>query len=564
MQACRKLYRVTQLFCAFWSQHKPMMLSLCFLFFLLAVAQMLRPMILGSLFNPQSLFNGVYVLIGLNILIVLFSLGRAMLYIRLELQASARVQNAIMHQLMRLPVAFFDRYIAGDLVQRVLVIHSLRTFFSMGQIGGILSFLSLMLSFGLLCYVNWQLTLLVVLGVIFFITLAVLSALYLTPQSEAYVSELSQAYGFLFQCMQGISRIKLFARQQQIADFWQVQYSKLRAQLQQNYDKGILGYAVFNCLPMVLLLLFFVYSSGYSNPPSVLFFCCLLLLINNMTSFYLSIGSVVLDSLIAYKRLRPVWVSPLENIQSVTSANGVQDIKELRFSQVYFSYTFAPLLRDINLTVQRGEHVAFVGLSGSGKSTLCKLLLGFYTPQQGDILINGLALSSLNLAAIRHHVGVVLQDEQLMPGTILENIIGYSGAQEADVWTVLRQLSLHEFIAKLPMGVHTVVSSAIPLLSGGQKQLLLIARALVSSPQVLLLDEATNSLDNPTQALISACINQLKITRITIAHRLSTIRQADRIYVLDQGAIVQTGTYEQLMQQEYGLFYQLALAQGQD
>jgi ATP-binding cassette subfamily C protein len=229
---------------------------------------------------------------------------------------------------------------------------------------------------------------------------------------------------------------------------------------------------------------------------------------------------------------------------------------------VHFSYTDAShaLLQGIDCHIAQNEYIAFVGLSGSGKSTLLKLLLGFYIPQHGKITINGIALSQLDLAMFRKHIGVVLQDDQLMPGSILENIIGYSNALESDVRHILQQLNMIDFIDSLPMGINTLASTALPLFSGGQKQLLLIARALISKPQLLLLDEATNSLDNPTQELISKCINQLNITRISIAHRLSTVRHADKIYVLEHGVISQVGTYQQLIQQE-GLFSQLAKSQ---
>jgi len=533
-------------------------------------------MVIGYLFKQKqqmsqvsSVRHSINLLILLNVLILLFSLVKSLMYTRLEIKASGRAQTALMHQLMRLPVSFFDRYVVGDLIQRVLFINSLRAFFSMGQVGGVISFLSLLLSFLLLCYINWQLTLLVLFCVAFFIALAVLSALYLAPHAEQHVNELSQMYGFLLQTIQGISRIKLFARQQKIMEFWHIRYTELRAQLQRNYDKGVLAYAFFNSIPMVLLFVFFAVNPWQADTSSMLqftlFFCCLLILVNGMAPFFLSIGSLLLDTLIIYKRIKPILDTPIENtLDSSHVCPAIEAIKDIKFHDVHFSYSdnSQRLLRGINCHIAQGEHIAFVGLSGSGKSTLLKLLLGFYTPQRGAISINGLSLSQVNLSSVRQKMGVVLQDEQLMPGTILENIIGYSTAQEREVWSILKQLKMNEFIASLPMGINTIVSSALPLLSGGQKQLLLIARALVSAPHVLLLDEATNFLDNPTQALISECINQLKITRITIAHRLSTIRHADKIYVLEQGAISQIGTYEQLLVQQEGLFFQLAKSQG--
>lgn len=548
----------------FFCDHKLMLGLLWLLFLLVACASMLRPMAIGYLFK-QQMNCFITVLMVLNVLFLLFSFVRARVYTRFEIKVIGQAQTAVIQHLLRLPVSFFDGYVIGDLVQRVLCINTLRSFFSMEQLGGLFSFLSVLISFSLLCYINWQLTALFLFFAVLIMSSAVLSAASLAPHAEQHVNELSQAYGFLLQTIQGISRIKLFARQQKIIEFWHVQYTTLRVQLQKNYDKGVLGYAFFNSIPMLLLFGFFVLSSwpGHSMlmPQLVLFLCCLLILINGMAPFCLGIGSLVLDTFIAYKRIRPIVDAPIEHRQDVSVVIDV--IKDIRFCNVHFSYTDASktLLRGVNCHIIQGEHVAFVGLSGSGKSTLLKLLLGFYTPVEGMIAINDMPLSRINLSTIRPKMGVVLQDEQLMPGTILENMIGYSTAQESDVWRILQQLKMSDFIASLPMGINTVVSTALPLLSGGQKQLLLIARALISNPQVLLLDEATNSLDNATQALISICINQLKITRITIAHHLATIRHADRIYVLEQGLISQEGTYEQLVQQD-GLFYQLAKSQG--
>ena len=218
------------------------------------------------------------------------------------------------------------------------------------------------------------------------------------------------------------------------------------------------------------------------------------------------------------------------------------------------------IFRGLDCQIAAGEHVAFVGLSGSGKSTLLKLLLGFYFPQQGQITINGTPLKNINVMHFRSNIGVVLQDGQLMNGTILENIIGHSTATEEEAWRILSELSLDGFVAALPMGIHTMVAQHMGLLSGGQKQVLLIARALAGNPKLLILDEATNSLDNAVQELITNRINQLDMTRITIAHRLSTIRHADKIFVLHEGVITQAGTYQELISQD-GLFYHLVKSQ---
>ena len=222
--------------------------------------------------------------------------------------------------------------------------------------------------------------------------------------------------------------------------------------------------------------------------------------------------------------------------------------------------TQVPQYLKISLEVKPGEFVAIVGPSGGGKSTLFRLLLGFEQPQRGNIFYDGKNLAELDLEAVRQQLGVVLQNGRVVVGSIYENIScsGLVGAEMA--WEAARKAALADDIEQMPMGMNTMVSEGGNNLSVGQRQRLLIARALIRQPKIILFDEATSALDNQTQALVTRSLEQLNITRIVIAHRLSTIRNADRIYVISQGRMVQTGTFSQLMQQE-GLFRQLVSRQ---
>jgi ABC-type bacteriocin/lantibiotic exporter with double-glycine peptidase domain len=207
--------------------------------------------------------------------------------------------------------------------------------------------------------------------------------------------------------------------------------------------------------------------------------------------------------------------------------------------------------------------VAVVGPSGSGKSTLLRLLLGFERPERGRVLYDGRNLEGLELTAVRRQMGVVLQSSFLLAGTVYENVEPGQPVPPEDVWEALRAAALADDVEAMPMKLHTLVSAGGINLSGGQRQRLLLARALVNRPRLLLLDEATSSLDNPTQAKVSDNLRQRQVTRIVIAHRLSTIVGADRIYVLDQGRIVQTGTFAELAAQD-GLFRTLMQRQQAD
>jgi ABC-type bacteriocin/lantibiotic exporter with double-glycine peptidase domain len=214
----------------------------------------------------------------------------------------------------------------------------------------------------------------------------------------------------------------------------------------------------------------------------------------------------------------------------------------------------------VSLHIEPGEFIALVGPSGSGKSTLFRLLLGFETPEAGAIYFDGQDLTTLDIQEVRRQMGVVLQNGRLLTGTILENIIGSSLLTIAEAQEAARMSGLDEDIKRMPMGLHTLVTEGGGTLSGGQRQRLLIARAVVTKPRILFFDEATSALDNRTQAIVSESLERLQATRVVIAHRLSTIINADRIFVMEGGRLVQTGTYQELIDRP-GPFLELAKRQ---
>jgi ATP-binding cassette subfamily C protein len=217
-------------------------------------------------------------------------------------------------------------------------------------------------------------------------------------------------------------------------------------------------------------------------------------------------------------------------------------------------------LDDVSISAEPGDFIAIVGGSGSGKSTIFRLLLGFETPEFGTIYYDGQDLSGLDVDAVRRQLGVVLQNGKLMSASIFENIAGGAQITLDEAWEAARMSGLADDIAAMPMQMHTVISEGGGNISGGQRQRLLIARALALKPRILLFDEATSALDNRTQAIVSESLDKLQVTRIAIAHRLSTIRNAHRIYVLQAGRVVQQGSFEELASQE-GLFAQLMARQ---
>ena len=235
----------------------------------------------------------------------------------------------------------------------------------------------------------------------------------------------------------------------------------------------------------------------------------------------------------------------------------------IEMSDVTFRYDkdAPPVIDDLSLSISAGEYVAIVGKSGCGKSTLLRLLLGFETPQTGSIYYDTYDLSQVDKTSLRRKIGTCLQSGSLFTGDLLHNItITAPWATEDDAWEALRLASIEEDVRRMPMQLHTVVSEGGGGFSGGQKQRLLIARALIAKPSILFFDEATSALDNISQKQVADNLEQLACTRIVIAHRLSTIRHCDRIIVLDQGRIAEQGTFDELMEKQ-GLFYEMSQRQ---
>jgi ATP-binding cassette, subfamily B, bacterial len=237
------------------------------------------------------------------------------------------------------------------------------------------------------------------------------------------------------------------------------------------------------------------------------------------------------------------------------------ELNHLSFSHVSFQHQTAssPALTDISFSVKRGDTIAFVGPSGSGKTTLVKLLVGLYRPKSGDILYNGHFASDVDLNQLRERIGFVTQDTQLFSGTIRENLLFVNPrATDAECLDVLHKASCHSLLARAAKGLDTVIGEGGVKVSGGERQRLSIARALLRRPHLLVFDEATSSLDSLTEEEISRTIRDVGTSRdvmtILIAHRLSTIMHADRIYVLERGSITESGTHAQLLD-EKGLYY---------
>lgn len=279
------------------------------------------------------------------------------------------------------------------------------------------------------------------------------------------------------------------------------------------------------------------------------------------------------DGLMEYRvlEMKLTRLRPLIEAEPETDTGGDAepiDRLEGRITLEHAAFSYSPdgepVLRDVSFDIQPGEYVGLVGCSGSGKSTIFNLLLGFDSPQAGRVLFDGRDISALNRRALRRQMGVVLQDESLIAGSIYENVMITSSAPSREAAeAAVERVGLKAEIDAMPMRMDTMLHESFETLSGGQKQRILLARAIADEPRVLLLDEATSALDNITQAVVCRSLRQMKATRLVISHRPAALEDCDRILVLDKGRIVEEGSYAQLYDGR-GLFYEMVRQQEAD
>jgi len=502
----------------------------------------------------------------IGISVGVLSVIRTIVFTKYEVSIIHHVQSIIMKRLFNLPVSFFEQYAIGDLCHRVLMIEPLARLSGQNQIGIFLSFTFSTISFLTMLYFTWKLTLATLVIVSIFLFISVINIKKQLPHIEKHMHSLGDAAAFTFNMTSGMSRIKLFCKDVFAEAEWVKLYSMTRQKLFQIYRLGVWRFTLTNnILLMTLIIIFFLATRWEQNQLPlahyIIFYTALLQLMGALISFSMQLNEIA-STICAFRRLKPILNTPTENhtscgnaIKSSPTITGAISIHDVEFS---YPHSKLSTLKGLSCSITEGEHIAIVGLSGAGKSTLLKLLLGFYIPQKGYISFDNHLIQDMNLSALRQQIGVVFQDSKLMTGTILTNIVDeYAGMTEEDAWHAADLVGLKGFITSLPMKMHTMLSQQVNVLSGGQKQLILIAKALAGKPRLLLLDEASNSLDAMAQHHIAKVIRSLPITCISIAHRLSTIQYADKIMVLHQGRVHEEGTYHQLLQSQ-GLFYQLA------
>lgn len=536
-----------------------------------ALLALILPLSVGYIFNEVipmgssgELLQMALLLISVAITLSILNYGKSIAILRAEGKSSYKVQSAIWDRILSLEVNFFKKYSPGDLAQRSMGIEQIKESLSNvivhSMVAGIFSIFYL----ALLLYYDWLLALIALaLGLIIVIFTMIISYLAYKHIVEIKRSEAMIA-GFLLQIMRGIAKIRVTDSKDSVFSLWSKKFAKQKEHYAKKRFLLVIAEVFRSVFPVFGSLVIFVkvHSLYIGGDFSVGDFVAFNMAFGSFQGALLQMAMATVPFITikpTFNLMKPILEAELENDEK-------QDPGELKggieISHLNFKYNEEQdwILHDISMKFEPGQFVALVGSSGSGKSTLMRILLGFEKYKSGSVYFDGKELNDLNIREVREQLGVVLQNSKIMQGTILYNIIGSSALTEEDAWRAAAMAGCEEDIKNLPNGMHTILPAGGGTLSGGQQQRLIIARSLVRNPKLFIFDEATSALDNFTQKIVSQSVERLNTTRIVIAHRLSTIINADRIFVLDKGRLIEEGTYDELMALN-GFFANLAKRQ---
>jgi len=519
---------------------------------------------------PNKDYSQLYTLIIIVISAITIQALTSFLLTRiLSVQAQyliSELRSQVQKKVLSLPISFFDNIKSGALVSRIMTdVEGVRNLIGTGLVQLVGGSFTAVVSLIILIKLNAWMTLFVLLPLSIFGLVALKAFKYIRPVFRNRGKINAQVTGRLTETLAGVRVIKAFNAEEQE----NIVFEKGVDRLYQNVKKSLTATALMTSSSTFLIG---VATTG----------------IMGMGGYYMMIGEMTTGDFLFFTLILGFMIAPIvqmsnigsqltealagldrtEELMNMTAEEDNQerdiqlnDIKgDIEFKDVSFSYEEGKqILHSINFKAPAGSVTALVGSSGSGKSTIAGLSATFLTPQLGKVTIDNKDLSRVQLSSYRQYLGVVLQDEFLFEGTIRENIMfPRPNATEAELQNAVKAAYVNEFTDRFDDGLETLIGERGVKLSGGQRQRLAIARAILANPKIIILDEATSSLDTQSEALIQKSLDELikDRTTIVIAHRLSTIRKADQILVIEAGHIVERGTHEQLIAKE-GRYYEL-------
>lgn len=516
---------------------------------------------------PSQDYIGIYSLCSVLICILIgstcFSIVKSFITFSVFSKTRYQLQEAIYDRMFRLKQAFIDKYEAADLALRGAGVSQ----FSSLNAQILSSLLSVCLSVIFLVQMYMYDSLLATAALLIVIVEVIVLFVFGNKQVQLLQSltEISsEKSSVLFQLIRGITKLRVAnAEEGGLKKYMEkhIQASKLNFKISLSSAFLSAVSVVFSLLTTLIFYVLISFNGFYISVGTLMAFSAAFGMFSAAVLQVPQCIIVVIQLIPVIRRLKPI----LEEVPEAYSGNtkienltGAIEVSHLSYS---YSTNSKLILNDISFNVSPGEYVGIVGSTGCGKSTLLNLLLGFFKPTNGKIFYDNTDLEELDKLDLRKNFGVVLQDGAIVADSIINNItIAKPDSTLSEVNDVIKQVGLTDDIKKMPMGLETVLSEGSGQISGGQKQRVLIARALIGKPKILFFDEATSSLDNNTQKQISDNLAKMNITRIVIAHRLSTIMNCDKIMVINDGKIIEKGTYEELIDNKKH-FYELARKQ---
>ena len=533
---------------------------------------LVMPRITRALTGPVLSSGRANALIGIAICMICVSLSSQLLgsvkgfvQSRLDMKTSLGVQASMMMRLMSLPAGFFRKFSPGELKSRATSVNQLCSMLmNMVMSTGLTSVTSLLYVGQIFRFAPALVipSLVIVLVTVIFSIVSTLTQIQINRRQMEHAAKES---GMSYSLITGVQKIKLSGAEKRVFAKWLDMYAE-GAELTYNPPmfikiNGVISTAISLVSNIVLYYLavqsnigqssYFAFTASYGM---------LMGAFMSISSIALSAAQIqpILEMAEPFLKAEPETASGKE---IVTRISGGIDLDHVSFR---YDENGPYILNDLSLSIKPGEYVAVVGRTGCGKSTLVRLLLGFEKPEKGAVCYDRKSLTKLDLPSLRKKIGTVMQDAGLFQGDIYSNIVITAPELTLDdAWEAAEKASIADDIRAMPMGMNTMVSEGQGGISGGQRQRLMIARAIAPKPKLLIFDEATSALDNKTQKQVSEALDKMGCTRIVIAHRLSTIRHCDRILVLDGGSIVEDGTYDQLIEKG-GFFAELVERQRLD